>query len=365
MENRAYKYRIYPNEKQRKKIEETFGCCRFIWNKMLTDKIDHYKKTGKNLTTRPAMYKEEYPFLKEVDSLALSNVQLNLQKAYQNYFNDKRIGFPKYKSKEKEKKKYTTNNQKGTIQILGQYIRLPIIGLVSGKIHRKAPEEWKLKSATISKENGKYYCSVLYEYVKKQESKEIELKDTVGIIIDKKGYCVTSEGKTFSLCKRQEKAEERILILEEKINKKTAGSNNRRRLENELKNLRIKTYNQNQDDLHKKTAELTEKYNLICIVKPEKNNENHKRVKTEKQKCQYSNIDTNIESFITMLTYKQTDKGGYVYLNSDEKIQKNTYKLFDVNKANETLAANYLKEKGYLMLKAELDYMKAVSKIPE
>lgn len=62
---------------------------------MLADKIDHYEATGNMLTTTPAPYKKEYPYLKEVDSLALANVQLNLQRAYKNFFRDKQIGFPK------------------------------------------------------------------------------------------------------------------------------------------------------------------------------------------------------------------------------------------------------------------------------
>ena len=83
---KAYKYRIYPNMEQRVQIAKTFGCCRFLYNQMLNDKIREYKKTKKLLKNTPAMYKKEYPFLKEVDSLALANVQLHLEKAYKNFF---------------------------------------------------------------------------------------------------------------------------------------------------------------------------------------------------------------------------------------------------------------------------------------
>ena len=71
---KAYKYRIYPNSEQRIQIAKTFGCCRFLYNQMLNDKIREYKKTKKLLKNTPAMYKKEYSFLKEVDSLALANV---------------------------------------------------------------------------------------------------------------------------------------------------------------------------------------------------------------------------------------------------------------------------------------------------
>lgn len=56
--NIAYKYRIYPDRKQTLLIEKTFGCCRKVWNLMLSDKIAYYKSTGKSLMTTPAMYKK-------------------------------------------------------------------------------------------------------------------------------------------------------------------------------------------------------------------------------------------------------------------------------------------------------------------
>ena len=84
--NIAYRFRIYPTEEQKILLGKTFGCCRFLYNQMLDDKIREYEKTKKMLKNTPAMYKREYPFLKEVDSLALANVQLHLEKAYKNFF---------------------------------------------------------------------------------------------------------------------------------------------------------------------------------------------------------------------------------------------------------------------------------------
>ena len=69
--NIAYRFRIYPTEEQKILLGKTFGCCRFLYNQMLNDKIQEYEKTKKMLKNTPAMYKREYPFLKEVDSLAL------------------------------------------------------------------------------------------------------------------------------------------------------------------------------------------------------------------------------------------------------------------------------------------------------
>ena len=151
--NKAIKYRLYPTTEQAIFFAKTFGCCRKIWNLMLVDKIESYQTSGKFAMVTPAKYKKEYPFLKEVDSLALTNVQLNLQEAFQNRFSKsrkKQNGFPKFKSAKHSKKSYKTNNQKGTIAILDKAIKLPKIGIVKAVIHRRAESDWVIKSATIS-----------------------------------------------------------------------------------------------------------------------------------------------------------------------------------------------------------------------
>ena len=164
--NKAIKYRLYPTKEQEDMFAKTFGCCRKIWNLMLNDKIEHYRATKEMLQTTPAKYKkqEEYKYLKEVDSLALANVQLHLQTAYKNFFRDKKIGFPKFKSAKHSRKTYTTNNQNGTVSIIGNSVKLPKIGIVKAKIHRQPESDCKIKSATISQDNdGKFYVSILYD----------------------------------------------------------------------------------------------------------------------------------------------------------------------------------------------------------
>ena len=112
---KTYKYRIYPNLEQREYLVKTFGCTRFIYNQMLADRIKSYEE-NKDLDIKaikyptPAQYKKEYEWLKEVDSLALANAQMNLDKAYKNFFRDKSVGFPKFKSKKTNRFSYTTNN---------------------------------------------------------------------------------------------------------------------------------------------------------------------------------------------------------------------------------------------------------------
>lgn len=197
---RAYKFRLYPNKEQIKYFQNCFGCCRFIYNHMLADKIAYYEENHKSITITPATYKKEFTFLNEIDSLALCNEQMNIQKAYNNFFRGlktgENIGFPKFKSKHNNHKSYTTNNQNGTVTILDDnHIKLPKIKSIRCKVHRALPVESRIKSATISQvPSGKYYVSLLVEET------YFELQSTgccIGFDLGIKDLIITSEGQKF------------------------------------------------------------------------------------------------------------------------------------------------------------------------
>lgn len=104
----AIKYRAYPTPEQAEFFQRTFGCVRKIWNCMLADSKEYYKLTKKHMINQVSQYKAVYPYLKDVDSLALANVRVQLQTAYKRFFK-KISNEPKFKSKHKSKRSYTTN----------------------------------------------------------------------------------------------------------------------------------------------------------------------------------------------------------------------------------------------------------------
>ena len=163
-EFRAYRFRLYPDRDQETQMAKTFGCCRFLYNHMLEDKIRHYEETGKMLRNTPAGYKGEYLWLKEVDSLALANVQRNLEAAYRKFFREPSVGFPRFRSKHHSRASYTTNLVNGNIRLSGRRLKLPKMDPVRIIVHRDVPEKGRLKSVTVTREpSGKYYASLLYE----------------------------------------------------------------------------------------------------------------------------------------------------------------------------------------------------------
>lgn len=137
--NRAIKLRIYPDKEQEKQLAKTFGCCRFLYNRMLEDKIREYEKNKKMLRNTPAAYKTEFPWLKEVDALALANVQLHLERAYKNFFGNPAAGFPKYKAKHRSRQSYTTNVVNGNIRLEEGKLKLPKMSPLKVKQHRGLP----------------------------------------------------------------------------------------------------------------------------------------------------------------------------------------------------------------------------------
>ena len=97
MANKAYKYRIYPNKEQQEFFNNAFGCARFIYNNLLSDRIDYYNKNKKTLKREVTYYKNQecYSFLKETDSLALANAKKNLDTAYKNFFYFRMFQYPR------------------------------------------------------------------------------------------------------------------------------------------------------------------------------------------------------------------------------------------------------------------------------
>lgn len=194
---RAIKYQAYPNKEQEIFFAKTFGCARLVYNLMLDEAIKSYAENKTFDRHTPAYFKDEYEFLKEIDSLALSNAQLNLNTSFNKRFSKKakkQSGFPRFKSK-KYRQSYTTNNQKGTIRIEGSKIKLPKLkSLVKIKKHRLPEENWIIKSATISKTTtNKYYISVLFEVPNIEKLEESDF--VIGLDMGLKEFCITSDGE--------------------------------------------------------------------------------------------------------------------------------------------------------------------------
>lgn len=264
--NKAYKFRAIPNAEQRVLFSKTVGCARFVYNRMLADKIAHYKETGKMLYNTPAQYKTEFPFLREVDSMALCNAQMQMQTAYKNFFRDKSIGFPKFRSKKSSREAYTTNWIKGNISIVGNCLKLPKMGLVRVKFHRQIPEGYRIKSVTFSQEpSGKYYVSILTEYEADIPERTLDADKALGLDYSSPHFYVDSQGVEANMPHFYRQAEQRLAKEQRKLSNMVKGSANYKRQKRRVAIAHEKVRNQRKDWQHKRSRELADKWDIICV----------------------------------------------------------------------------------------------------
>ncbi len=316
--NSAIKYRLYPTSEQKIMFAKTFGCCRKVYNLMLSEKIESYKTTGKFVAVTPAKYKKDFPYLKEVDSLALANVQLNLQSAFRNHFDRnrrKKTGFPKFKSAKHSRKSYTTNNQNGTVAIIdSRYIRLPKIGKVRAVIHRVPGTDWKLRSATVScSSDDRYYVSVLFEYENSVSAYVADENNAIGMDYASDGLYVDDKGNIGTNHKFYRESHKKLAKEQRKLSRKKGSRKGEDKSHNYLKQQRkvnrIYTHiaNQRKDNLHKISAEIANQYDIVCVENLNMRNMSNRGFGNGK-----ATLDNGYGMFLDMLEYKLANRGKYL-----------------------------------------------------
>ena len=289
----AYKYRIYPNNEQKEYFAKCFGCVRFFYNKSLSDMNEIYKSTGKFKNITPASYKEDYPFLKEVDSLALANAQINRNMAFKSFFK-KQNAFPKFKSK-RNNQSYTTNNQ-GSVKFStnDRYISIPKCSRIRIKKHRNFIGI--IKSATISKTtDDKYYISLLVE----TEIKPLEKNDnSIGLDLGVKDIVITSNGLKYKNHKYLAKSEKKLAREQRKLSHMVKGSSNRNKQRIKIARIYKHINNQRNDYLHKLSKHIIDENQIICVEDLKVMN------MTKDNDYNKSLLDSSMSRLLTMLTYK-------------------------------------------------------------
>ena len=313
--NKAIRYRAYPTSFQLDKIWTNVHCRRAIYNIMLSDKIEYYDKHKETLHNTPAQYKKDRPWLAEADASALCNAQIDLENAFRKFFNEPDAGFPKFKSRHKSKSSYTTcisGRKKNNIRFENGHVKLPKVGFVKIKMHRTAPSDWNIKSATVEiTSTGKVFISVLFEY--ESQVSEVAADDILGLDYSSPYLYIDSNGNEPDFEKPFRKYKDKLAREQKKLSEmyraaKAAGrdlSECRNYQKQRIKVARIyeKIANCRMDALHKKSHSLAENYDAVAIE-----NLNMKAM-SQCLNLGKATMDNGYGMFVRMLGYKLSERG--------------------------------------------------------
>ena len=305
--NRGFKFLIQPTKDQQQKFINTFGCCRFVWNKILNDRQEAYKQ-GIKFNKTLAQYKTEFPFLKDVDSLALNATANHVSFAYKNFF-EKRAKFPKFKSKKRFKQTYTTNNlygstnSKGSIQIKDNKIKIPKVGWVKIKLHRQLPKDYEIKHITISYYSGKFYVSINVQYEPQIVSKKLDVQNSIGLDYKSDSLYVDNQGNKPDYPKFFRLYESKLAFEQRKLSHMKRGSSNYYKQKLKVAKIHEKIANCRKDFLHKVSYSLANTYDYVFVEDLNMQNMS-KYLHLGK-----STNDNGFGMFRSMLNYKLQDRG--------------------------------------------------------
>ena len=264
--------RLYPTPAQAELFEKTFGCCRYIWNQMLSDQQRFYNETGTHFIPTPAKYKNGAPFLKEVDNQALTQEYNKLAQAFRVFFkNPESFGYPRFKRKKDDRDSFTACSHEfesgPTIYTTRDGIRMTKAGIVKAKFSRRPQAWWKLKRVTVSKtKTGKYYCSILYECPVKQPEPVVPTPETtLGLKYSMGHFYVTDNGEMADPPRWLKQSREKLAKLQQKLSRMEPGSRNYEEAVQKYRLLHEHIANQRRDFLHKESSRIANGWDAVCV----------------------------------------------------------------------------------------------------
>lgn len=308
--NKAYKFRIYPNSLQRKQLAGNFGCVRLVYNHYLAVRKEAYENEHKSISYSDTAkdlvrFKKENPFLMDTDSISLQQALRHLDTAFKNFFRDKNVGYPRFKSKKNHHYSYSTVCVNGNIRLNENSLILPKLKAVRIKKHRTIPDTYILKSVTVSKTpSGKYVASLLYEYEK--EIQEVSINRAVGLDFSMHELFVSSEESIHTdkaFLHRLKNSLNSLAAAQRRLSNCEKGSNRYIKQRYRVAKLHEHISNQRNDYLHKTSRQITNAFDVVCIESLDM------KEMSASMNFGRSVADNSWGAFTNMLSYKLSENG--------------------------------------------------------
>ena len=270
---KAIKIRIYPTDNQEVYINKLLGTCRYIYNNLLAFKKQEYEEKQNNISfgqlgKKLTQLKTENEWIKESHSKVLQQSLIDLDKAYKNFFKEKK-GYPKFKSKkDKQSCRFPIDAISG---INGNRINIinPLkdIHYKCSRKDEKCLNKYKdnIRSATLTKtKSGKYYLSILIDGCLNKQMKA-STNQFIGIDLGIKDFVITSDGETYDNIKIKRNNEKKLIKLHKELSRKQKGSNNKNKIRIKLAKQYEKLNNIKENYLHSIVNQLLNENQVIIM----------------------------------------------------------------------------------------------------
>ena len=306
---RTYRFRIYPSPSQKELIEKTLGCSRQVYNDFLSMCIESYNADHNHLINKYELikllpeYKETFPYLKEVDSVALQQTVIHLYDAYINFFRHN-AEFPKFKKK-KNDYGYTTMNINNSIRFIEDDIQIPKLGRVKIKCHRRFPESFKYSMVSVSRNGRYYYVSLMgeedYFDLEGLVKDSLDPNNSIGLDFSLSHLFVDSEGHHLDMPNYYQDSLTKLAKEQRKLSHMKKDSSHYQKQLMRIKNLHEHIANQRKDFLHKVSRKIANTYDYVFV---ENLDLKEMAKRKEEHKFGITIFDLGYGTFLNYLSYK-------------------------------------------------------------
>lgn len=235
--HKAYKVEINPTSKQKQKINQSIGVCRWLYNSYLAKNKELYQMYKDGLIDKKESFMsandydkfvnnklktlEQYKWINECGSKARKKAICNAETAFKKFFKGL-AGFPRFKKKGKSDiGLYFPKNNKTDWKVERHRINIPTLKWVRLKEFGYIPTNAKVINGTVSENNGRYYVSVVCNI--EEQYKEMNIGEPIGIDLGIKDFAICSNGtpyKNINKTSKIKKLEKKLKREQRKLSRK-------------------------------------------------------------------------------------------------------------------------------------------------